>query len=471
MSRSTPPSPEPARGSLSQKRWLMALPIIAGVGLLMIAVLLVIVLGLSRLLPSEEGDPGVSLIVTKIAATPATPGAPTPPPTPKAAPSCETIISSDDVSIVSSPPMSLTLGGESFPVETVLAEEGWGYPADSSGSAAWVCGTVVNYVIALEPTTENETLLASLVSGDEIALRLSNGVVLFFSFEQQGEKGIDTMGSVFEQFEPSLTVLLEQDGGSWLVVSAAYTTRNAPVQPSPSETLANLNVPVRVGDAQVTVTDGHALGSAPDLPAGTMYYLVEFSVENVGTTPLNADLFTMQLHDGLGNQYLLSSVASAFGDSGLLEGALAPGEVASGSAGYRVPEALAGPTLVWTFSPAPGSEVWASVGIPYAGEPEPVEPARAEVTITDALIGRDESILLIEGEIRNVGGSTLTVDRRDITLTSSAGMGELLADAPKLPWTIKPGETRVIELQFERPNAASVLLNVLGYSFEISGLE
>jgi hypothetical protein len=230
-------------------------------------------------------------------------------------------------------------------------------------------------------------------------------------------------------------------------------------------------VPVRVGDAQVTVLDGYALSSAPDLPAGTMYYLVEFSVENVGATPLNADLFTMQLHDGLDNQYLLSSVASAFGDSGLLAGELAPGGVATGSAGYRVPEALAGPTLVWTFSPSPGSEVWASVGIPYAGGTEPAEPARAEVTITDALIGRDERILLIEGEVRNTGGSTLTVDRRDIALSSSAGMGELLADTPELPWTIEPGETRVIELQFERPDAASVLLTLLGYSFEISGLE
>jgi hypothetical protein len=209
----------------------------------------------------------------------------------------------------------------------------------------------------------------------------------------------------------------------------------------------------------------------PGLSAGTMYYLVEFSIENVGASPLNADFFTMQLQDGMGNKYLISPAASAFGDSGLLEGEIAPGEVAEGSAGYLVPDTLSGPTLVWTFSPSPGSEVWASVGIAYEGEDEPAEPARAEVTITDAILSRDESTLIIEGAVRNVGGSPLTVEVRDITLTSSAGMGELIIAAPPLPWTIEPGETRVIELQFEKPDAASALLTLLGHSFEIGGLD
>ncbi len=60
---------------------------------------------------------------------------------------------------------------------------------------------------------------------------------------------------------------------------------------------------------------------------------------------------------------------------------------------------------------------------------------------------------------------------RDIILSSSAGMGELIMAAPPLPWTIEPGQTRVIEIQFESPDAASVLLTMLGHSFEISGLE
>jgi hypothetical protein len=462
--------PQSSQSSSSQRRLLMLLPIIAGMALLLIAVLLIVAFSLrSCLFRPEEGEPGTSLVVAKITATP---GATSPPTSPPPAPSCETIISSGDVQIAASPPISLTLGEEAFPVEAVLSEEeGWGYPAGGSGSAVWLCGTVVNYVVVLEPTAENEALLTGLAPGEEIRLQLSNGVMLFFSFDRQQEMKADDMGVVFAQFEPRMTLLLEQKANTWLVVSAEYVTRVEPVYPSSPDTLAQPNVPVRVGDAQVTALEGYALRSVPDLPAGTMYYLVEFSVENMGTLPLNADFFTMQLQDGLGNKYLLSPAASAFGDSGLLKGEITPGEVAEGSAGYLVPDALSGPTLVWTFSPSPGSEVWASVGIPYAGEAAPAEPARADVTITDALLGSGGSTLIIEGEIRNVGGSPLTVEARDITLSSSAGIGRRIMAAPPLPWTIEPGQTRVIELQFEKPAASSVLLTLLGYSFEISGLD
>ncbi|MFL7791209.1 MAG: DUF4352 domain-containing protein [Anaerolineae bacterium] len=462
-------SSKPSQGSASQRRWIMALPIIAGMALLLIAVLLVVVLGLRRLFSPAAGDPGMSLVVTKIAVTEA---APTPSVSPPLSSRCETIISSGDVQITASPPISLTLGEAAFPVEEVLSEEeGWGYPSGSSGSAAWICGTVVNYVVVLEPTAENEALLSGLATGQEIVLQLSNGVMLFFGFDQQREMKTDEMGVVFAQLEPRLTLLLEQQGGTWVVVSADYLSRAEPVHPPASDTLAGLNVPVRVGDAQVTLLDGYALRGLPDLPAGTMYYIVEFSIENVGTSPLNADFFTMQLQDGRGNKYLVSPVVSAFGDNGLLEGEIAPGEVVQGSAGYLVPDTLSGPTLVWTFSPSPGSAVWASVGISYEGEEEPIEPARAEVYITDALLSGDKSKLIIEGEIRNVGGSPLTVEVRDITLSSSAGLVKLIVAAPPLPWTIEPGQSRVIELQFEKPDAASAVLTLLGYSFEIGGLD
>jgi hypothetical protein len=458
---------KPSKSSSSQRRWLLMLPIIAGMALLLIAVLLVVVLGLRSLFPGGA-EPGMSLPVTKIASTPT---ALTPAPTaPPVAPSCETIISSGDVQIAASLPLSLTIGEAAFPVEAVVAEEeGWSYPAGSSGSAVWACGTVVNYVVMLEPTAENEALLTGLEMGDEIALRLSNGATLFFNFAQQEEVAPSDAGVFFEQFYPRLTVLLEVKGGRWLVVTAEYVTRIEP--PPASDTLAPLNVPVRVGDAQVTVGEGYALRSAPGLPAGTMYYLVEFSVQNVGKEPLNAGFFTMQLRDSWGNVYLLSPAASAFGDSGPVEGEIAPGETVAGSAGYLVPDTLAGPTLVWTFSPSPASEVWASVGISYEGEEEPAEPARAVVIITDALLSSDGSALIVEGEVQNVGGSPLVVEARDITLSSSGGMGRLIMAAPPLPWTIEPGETRVIELQFEKPVAASALLTLLGHSFEIGGLE
>jgi len=42
--------------------------------------------------------------------------------------------------------------------------------------------------------------------------------------------------------------------------------------------------------------------------------------------------------------------------------------------------------------------------------------------------------------------------------------------APPLPWTIQPGQTQVIELQYSKPDASTALLALLGYSFEVRGL-
>ena len=58
----------------------------------------------------------------------------------------------------------------------------------------------------------------------------------------------------------------------------------------------------------------------------------------------------------------------------------------------------------------------------------------------------------------------------DIELTSSAGISNLRVAAPPLPWTIQPGQTQVIELQYERPSASAALLTLMGHTFEIGGL-
>jgi hypothetical protein len=449
----------------------MLLPVLFGIGLLMLAVLLVIVLGVRRLVFStKETDPGMSLIVTKVAVTEASPTTTSPPIT---VPSfdCETIISSGDVQIATSAPISLTLSGTSIPVQKFeLEDEKLGYSADNAGAGLWLCGTVVNYVILIEPTTDNEALLTAMSPGDAITLRLSNGVVLSFGFTQQKELKTSAMGDTFSQFEPRLTLLLEQEADTWLVTSADYVTRDEAGPAAGAQ--AQLNMPVRVGDVQVTVSEGYPFNDAPNLPIGTMYYMVEFSIENLGEQPLNTSLFTMQLQDGVGNIYLASPMASAYGNNGAIEETVAAGDTATGSAGYLVPNTLAGPMLIWTFSPSPSSEIWASVSIPHEGQVvTPIEPPRAQVIIDDALPGKNGTTLLIEGQVRNVGGTPLVIETRDVTLSSSSGMGELVLANPPLPWNIEPGNSVFIELQFKKPDAPSALLTVMGFSFDISGLD
>lgn len=458
----TPASEKSSQGGLPRRGWLLVVPIAAGLLILLIAALLVVFLGLRNVLTKEEAHPGMSVEVTKLPTTIST--------SPLAPPSCETIVGSGDVQVAVPLPISMTVGSETFPVVAMVLEGGeWSYPPDRSRAAVWVCGTVVNYVVGMEPTAENQALLAGLDPGDELQLRLSSGVTLLFRFAERREVPAN-QGSVFGQVRPRLTLILESAEDTWQVATADYVAETEPVE-RPSGTLVQPGQPVRVGDAQVTVTRGHVERSGPDLATGMMYYLVEFSVENSGITPLDSTAFDMRLQDGAGNVYLFSPAASAAGEHGSLSEEIRPGTTVQGTAGYLVPETMAGPSLIWTFSPWPGSESQASVSIPYQGETEPGLVGRSEVTITDAFLDDGDDVLVIEGEVRNTGGQPLTVELSDLSLTSSAGISDLRMAAPPLPWTIEAGQSQVIELQYTKPQASAALLTLLGYSFEIQGLQ
>jgi hypothetical protein len=382
---------------------------------------------------------------------------------------CETIINSGGIEVAIAPPFSLTVRDTAFPAEAIVPEdEAWDYPADRSGAAVWVCGTVVNYVIGLEPTPENEALVTDLTPGDEIRLQLTNGAVLLFRFAERGEVPAGDEEAL-SQNAPRLTLILAE-GDTWQTATADYVAEAESMEPPPTEGSAQPSQPVQAGDARVTVSRGHTQ-RIDDLPPSTMYYLVEFSVANEGDTPLAIDRFSMKLEDSMGNTYLLSPPASVAGDFGPLSGEIAPGASAQGSAGYLVPDPLPTGPLIWTFSPRAGSEAQARVSIPYEGEVEDeLSVAQMDVALNDAFFSTDGATLILEGEIRNRGTGSVTIDEEDISLSSSAGLSELILAAPLLPWTIEPGEMQVIELQYQSPDASTALLELMGYSFEIGGL-
>jgi hypothetical protein len=463
----SPEKPLRKEGSASQsplpvRRQIVAVAIVGFGIILMVSLGLFIFLGLRSLLREGSATP-----------TPAdmTVSDPTTPASPLPDPSCETIVSSGDVEVAVPLPVSVTVGGQAFPVApTGASEQGWRYPPDQTDAAAWACGTVINYVLSLEPTAENRTLLSNLRSGDEIKLRLSNGVGLSFRFTKREEVPAGDQ-SVFSQQRPRLTLIVEQESGNWQIATADYATETESVE-APAGDLAQVGQPVNVGDAQVTVVKGYTEQEESASTEDSMYYLVEFSVKNTGDSPLVAESFSAQLKDNIGNVYLISPIASAAGENGQLSGEIAPGASVQGTAGYLVPDPLVGP-LTWTFNPRPTRDLKAEVRIPYeSGEDAEgsAEPGMLDVTITDAFLDNAGNMLIIEGELLNTGGESITVDIDEISLTSSAGVSALISAAPQLPWTIPPDQMQIIELQYERPSASTALLELRGFSFEIDGL-
>lgn len=433
---------------------------IAGAAILLLATAAIIVfLGLRAARQSSAGPSTDSDSVEPTAA----------PTSPAPTPRCEPVVSSGGVEVSVAPPVSAVFGDTSFPIEPIITRpDPWSYPSDRSDVALWVCGTVVNYVIALEPTAQTAELIASLAPGETIRLQLANGTVLAFRFagRREVEAGDE---SILTQQRPHLTLLLAEDG-KWQVATGDYVTEEVPAELAVLGSSVSLGDPAPAGEAQVTVNRAYTARTA-GLAPGTAYYLVEFSVENIGGLPLPTGLFSMRLQDALGNTYLASPAAGDAGEYGPLSGEIDPGASVQGTAGYLVPDPLPAGPLVWSFSPRPGSEERVRVSVPNdTAEGNASRAASADVIITDAFLNAEGDVLIILGEVRNGVTEPLSVQPADVSLSSNAGVSELVAAAPPLPWSIEPGQTQTIELQYQKPATSAALLELLGYSFEIGGL-
>jgi len=449
------PQPRPP-----DRRQLLLLSIVSGAILLFIAVVILVFLGLRGTrqpspetpTPTERVEPTVTSVVSPVPVV-----------------DCETIISSGDVEVSVALPVSLTARGAVYPVEPIVPQsDAWVYPSGQSGKAVWVCGTVVNYIVGLEPTTQNEELIGSFAPGDDITLQMTNGAILHFRFVERRSVPPGAESALSQQ-KPRLTLVLP-NRERWQIASADYAAESESLATPPPEASAQPGEAVQVGQARVTMRRGY-LEPSDELPQGTVYYLTEFSIENMGEEPLATDMVSVRLRDSIGNTYLVSPQASEAGESGPLSGEIEPGASVQGSAGFVVQDPLPPGELTWVFSLRPNAGRL-SVAIPFEGEGDgdSVVP-QPQVTINDAFLGNDGNTLFIEGEIRNLGTQPLIVERTDVILSSSEGTGDLVMEAPPLPWTIQPGELQVIELQYQRPDASTVLLEILGYSFEIGGLQ
>lgn len=455
---SVPPSPAPSGPPPSPpRRPFTRLPALlfwlGGIGVTILLITLVALLALRPVLFPRRPE-GIPLSVTKVM-----PGvSPLPVPAPPVAE-----IGNAEISLPV--PVSLEVGGYTFPVQSAAVEGGaWGSPSDA-GTALWAHGTVIHYVLGLPPAEEHQALLDKLAEGDEIVLHLSSGARLTFRVVQKKTVSPDDP-ALFAQTRPGLTLVVLGEGERPAVV-ADFRELVEPTPPAGGPT-AGPGQPVQVGTARVTVVEGHAERGIPDLPVGTVVYFVEVTVENGGTVGLSPRDFSAELLDADGNRYLPSPSLAGKGKYGSLPEEVPAGGRAEGTFAYVIPEAVAGPTLTWVFGPQAASELRARFSLPYA--PPPAVRGEAEVEVTQAFLGEGGTVLHIVARVRNRGSAPLEVTEGDISLSSRAGPTELQVAAPPLPWEIGAGQEREVELQFARPRASSCVVTILGYTFEISGL-
>ena len=416
----------------------------------------------------------LGIVLTSRSRSPSTARGGTPTPLP-ASPAPPPIISgpSGSVPLTLTAPSLLEVKGRRFEIIPVEVTKGaWPYQRSTLATtkAVWVYGTLVNYVIGLEANSDNTTLLQGITEADPIKLTALSGKA--FSFRYSGRQWVTVdKTDVFRQLRPGLTlVLLGEQGDQRLVVSATYTAEG---EPTPSGiTAAKVGTPVEVAGARVTTLGGRLVTNVEGLPAGSAYYLVDFSVTASGRDVLDASLFQMELLDAAGNRYSLSIPASQAGSYGPAGGQLLQKTTLTATAGFIVPEVLPGPDVFWTFSPTPDGSAPARFQLSILG-PTPTPEPRAFVTVQviQARYSNDTTEIVINGGIGNTAKEPVTVSLSDINLQSGGTLVTVISTDPELPWTLQPGQNLAFTIRFARPPAGTAILRMMQSSFELGGLQ
>jgi hypothetical protein len=94
---------------------------------------------------------------------------------------------STTISVTLDSPITLALPTQQFNVQTqVIGADGtWAPAVDASGTAVWIYGSIVNYVLGLPSSDENRALLEGLAPGDEMTLATRGGIRYKFSFNSR----------------------------------------------------------------------------------------------------------------------------------------------------------------------------------------------------------------------------------------------------------------------------------------------
>lgn len=359
---------------------------------------------------------------------------------------------------------------EVIPVE--VAKGAWPFQRGTLGDdkAVWVFGTLINYIIGLEASPGNTTLLQDLTEVDVIKMTTYSGRAVSFRYSGRQWVTVDKT-DVFRQMRPGLTlVLLGETGNDRLVVSASYLVEGeaTPV----GSALAKVGALVDVAGARVSAISGRLIKDVAGLPVGNAYYQVDFSVTATGPGVLDASLFQMELSDVSGKRYALSVPASQAGSYGLPGGQLLPNITLTATAGFVVPDDLPGANVIWIFSPRVGDAAPARFQLAVAGPlPTPDPRSLVAVQVTGARYSNDTAEIIVSGGVGNTSKEPVTVSLSDVSLQAGSSLVQVTVTEPSLPWVLQPGQNLAFTVRFARPPAGTALFRMLQSSFELSGLQ
>lgn len=382
------------------------------------------------------------------------------------------ISDSSTVTVTLDVPVELILNSRKLPVQpqNINPDGAWSPGVDNEDSAGWVFGTIINYIMALAPTDENEQLLQSLSRGESMVIKTQSGTDLYFEVDGQQMVAVND-NTVFNQLAPGMTiVLLETEGDQRLVVDGRFLISEPAAGSDTDNVVVGMGETALVEDLQVTVNGATLLPNDPNAPSGFSFFVIDYQIFNAGSTTADINTLQLSLTDEIGNLYVLNPVASQLGQNQPLTGGfLNPGESTAGSIGYQIPSGLTSASLIMNITnTSSGANV--KINIPYTGSSA---AANTSVSLQSVTVSDDLSSMTLVGQISNNGDQTVLISQDDISLRTPDGSSYLLlAVNPPFSWTIPAGETIVYSVTFQRPvNVDSAVFTILNQPFQLTNLQ
>lgn len=385
-------------------------------------------------------------------------------------PIIEVVDGSSTISMTVDMPVTVSLAGRDYALnpQPIAADGIWSPAFSEEGTAVWVYGTIVNYIVGLPNSSDNRAMLEGLVPGSEIVLRTEQDKSYAFAFDSRALVP-STDRDVFAQTMPGVTlVLLGAEGQERLVVRGRYVVPDTTEQAAGN--VVQLGETVQLEDLQTTVTGATFVPDRPEAPPGFAFYLVDYQVQNTGLTAVNLDTIQLLLSDDLGNQYALNPIASQLGNYRPATGFLNAGQLLEATAGYQIPAGLVSANLHWLVNwPETNSQI--QVTIPFNGGQNAGRDA--SIALQTVNVSPDFTSLIITGQITNLGQQPLVVTERDISLGTADGSTYLmLSTNPAFPWTVAAGQTGQFTVTFQRPlQSDTAIFTVLNQPFQLSNLQ
>ncbi|GJM39988.1 MAG: hypothetical protein DHS20C20_02700 [Ardenticatenaceae bacterium] len=373
------------------------------------------------------------------------------------------------ISVTVDVPITLSLPGQQFNVQTqIIGADGTWTPAvgaEDVGTAVWVYGSIVNYVVGLPDSEANRALLEGLNPGDEMLLATRGGTRFTFSFNERTAVPV-TNRDIFGQSTPGITlVLLGSEGSERLVVNGRYVIAETD---SNSGNVVGLGETAQLENVQVTVNSTSYIADRPEIPAGFALFVVDYQIQNVGLSALDSGSLQLSLADNLGNQYVVSPLASQLGNFPTLAGFLNANQVREASAGYQIPLGLESDTLSWIVTnSSSGAQVY--VTLPFTGGSAAASGSAISLARVD--VSTDLTSLILGGQVTNLGTQPIVITESDVALqTDDGSIYLLLSTNPPFPWTVPPGQTLQYFLTYQRPPTDTAVFRVLNQGFQLTSL-